>query len=454
MMLKLYNTLTRKKQPFKSIKAGKVGMYTCGPTVYWYQHIGNLRSYIFSDVLKRVLKYGGYKVDHVINVTDVGHLTSDADSGEDKLEKAAASEGRSAKDIADYYFKVFREDFEKLNIIEPSIWSKATEHIREQITLITKLEEKGYTYETSDGIYFDTSKYKDYGKLSRKDIAGLEAGKRSEMREKKNATDFALWKFSEEPGKRQQEWDSPWGVGFPGWHIECSAMSMNYLGETFDIHTGGEDHIGVHHENEIAQSECATGKTFVNYWMHGAFLILKGGKMSKSSGDILTIAQLEEKGFDPMAYRYFIYSAHYRKPLTWSLEGLKSAQNAYKKAKNVVASLEDDGKENKKYLKDFEKAINDDLDMPGAIAVLWGLLRDDKAEGKVGAIKKMEEVLGLRLFEKAVFRVPAEIREIAEERTKARADKDWKKSDKLRDKLEKEGWKIKDSGDDFELEKL
>jgi cysteinyl-tRNA synthetase len=454
-MLKLYNTLTRKKETFKPIKAGKVGLYSCGPTVYWYQHIGNLRSYVFSDILRRVLVWNGLDVKQIVNVTDVGHLTSDADEGEDKLEKAAKKEHKKASDIAKFYYDVFVEDFKKLNISEPAIWSWASKHIKEQIVLIKKLEAKGYTYKTSDGVYFDTSKFKNYGKLSRKKIGGLEAGKRVEMKEKKNKTDFALWKFSDEPGVRQQEWESPWGLGFPGWHIECSAMSMKYLGESFDIHTGGEDHIGVHHENEIAQSEAASGKKFVNYWMHGAFLTLKGGKMSKSSGKILTISELEKQGFDPLAYRYFTFTAHYRKPLTWSMEGLKSAQDAYKRLKNIIGGLKDDGKDNKKYLKDFENAIDDDLNMPGAIAVLWGLLRDEKAEGRFGTVKKMDEVLGLDLLkiEKAA-KIPAEIKKLADERLTARKEKDWAKSDKLRDEIAKKGWSVKDVGDGFELEKI
>ena len=259
-MLKLRNTLTRKKENFKPINPPNVGLYSCGPTVYWYQHIGNLRTYIFSDILKRVLQYNNYKVKHVMNVTDVGHLTSDADTGEDKIEKAAEKERKTAQEIAGHYLKVFKQDLKKLNISEPDIWCKATEHIKEQIELIKILEKKGCTYKTSDGIYFNTSKFKDYGKLSKKKVEGLKAGKRISVKEKKHKTDFALWKFSEEQGKRQQEWNSPWGVGFPGWHIECSAMSSKYLGEQFDIHVGGEDHISVHHENEIAQSESAFGK--------------------------------------------------------------------------------------------------------------------------------------------------------------------------------------------------
>ncbi|MEK6818367.1 MAG: class I tRNA ligase family protein, partial [Nanoarchaeota archaeon] len=256
-MLKFYNTLTKKKDNFKEIEKGKVGVYSCGPTVYWFQHIGNLRTYIFSDLLKRILLFNGLKVEHVMNVTDVGHLTSDADEGEDKMEKAAVKEGKSAKEIAEFYFDVFVKDMKKLNILEPNIWSKATEHIKEQIELVKKLEKKGFTYKTSDGIYFNSSKFKNYGKLAKLNKEGLSAGKRVLVGEKKHKTDFALWKFSNSEGKRQQEWDSPWGVGFPGWHIECAAMSMKYLGEHFDIHTGGEDHVSIHHTNEIAQSESA-----------------------------------------------------------------------------------------------------------------------------------------------------------------------------------------------------
>ncbi|MAG50524.1 cysteine--tRNA ligase [archaeon] len=455
-MLKIYNTLTRKKEAFKPINAGKVGIYTCGPTVYWYQHIGNLRSYVFSDVLKRVLRYDGYDVKDVINVTDVGHLTSDADTGEDKLEKAAKKEHKKASEIAKFYFDVFAQDLEKLNILKPKVWSWATKHIKEQIELVEKLEKKGYTYKTSDGIYFDTSKFKNYGKLSRKKISGLKAGKRIAMGEKKNKTDFALWKFSSsQEGKRQQEWNSPWGVGFPGWHVECSAMSMKYLGENFDIHTGGEDHIGVHHENEIAQSEAATGKKFVNYWMHGAFLILKGGKMSKSTGKILTISELEEKGFAPLSYRYFNFTAHYRKPLTWSLDGLEKAQDAYKRAKKIIANLKDDGKTNKKYLDEFEKAIDDDLDMPRAISILWKLLRDKNARGKIKTIKKMDSVFGLDLFEKGKKEIiPDDIKKLAEERAKARKGKNWDKADKLRQEIRKRGWQIKDIGAEWVLDKI
>jgi len=444
-MLKLYNTLTRKKETFKPLKDKTAGIYTCGPTVYWYQHIGNLRSYIFADVLKRVLLYDGYKVKQIINVTDVGHLTSDADEGEDKIEKAAKKEGKTAKEITDYYWKIFRDDFKKLNIKEPDVWPKATEHIKEQIDLIKKLEEKGYTYRTNDGIYFDTSKFKNYGKLARIKKEGLRPGKRIEMKEKKNPTDFALWKFSEKPGLRQQEWQSPWGLGFPGWHIECSAMSMKYLGEHFDIHTGGEDHIAVHHTNEIAQSEAATGKKFVNYWLHGAFLTFKDEKVSKSKGGLYTIQELKEKGVSPLAYRYLCLTAHYRTTLDFSLENLEGAQNSYERLKNIIGEIKNDEKINKKYLKEFEKAINDDLDMPKALATLWNLVRDKKATGEIDTIKEMDKVLGLDLLKKKKIKIPKEIEGLVGERESARQNKNWQKADELRKKIGKLGYKVEDT---------
>ncbi len=455
-MLKLYNTLSREKEEFKPIKKDEIGIYTCGPTVYWFGHAGNLRSYIFADILKRVLLYNEFKVKHIINVTDVGHLTSDSDTGDDKMEAAAAKEGKTAKEISHFYFDAFRKDFRKLNLIEPFKWTWATEHIKEQIEMIEILEKKNYTYKTDDGIYFDTSKFKDYGKLSNKKIEGLEAGKRIDLRDKKNKTDFALWKFSFPEDKRQQEWDSPWGKGFPGWHIECSAMATKYLGKQFDIHTGGEDNMPIHHENEIAQSECVWGvKPWVKTWMHGAFLNIKGGKkMSKSAGKIKTISQLEDEGIAPLMYRYFTYSAKYRKPLVWSSEAVESAVNSYKKLKNIISGIENTAGKNKMYLKEFEERINDDLDMPGALAVLWKLVRDEKASGKIGTIRKMDMVFGLDLLkEEEKEKVPKEIIEIANERQKARGGKDWARSDELRDLIKAKGWVVKDSKDGFELEK-
>ena len=455
MALKLYNTLTRKKETFKPIKKGEVGMYNCGPTVYWYQHIGNMRAYIFADLLRRVLGYNQYNVSQVINITDVGHLTSDADTGEDKLEKAASKEGKNAQEIANYYFEAFHMDRKKLNLLEPAFWPKATEHIKEQIEMIKILEKRGYTYKTGDGIYFDTSKFRNYGKLSRKVIEELEAGKRTSMREKKNETDFALWKFSEGGVKRQQEWESPWGIGFPGWHIECSAMSIKYLGKRFDIHTGGEDHLSIHHENEIAQSEAALEvHPWVNYWLHSAFLVFGGEKMSKSSGKIKTISELELDGIPALAYKYFTYTAHYRKPLSWNEDAIKGAVNSYNRLKEIAKKLNDsDEKANKKYLSEFEKKINDDLDMPGATAVLWEMLRDEKAKGKTATLIEMDKVFGLKLLEKEETEIPKGIKEMAEERLRARKSGNWKKSDELRNKIKELGWKVIDEKEGYTLER-
>ncbi len=460
MPIKLYNTLARKKEIFKPIKKGHVGIYSCGPTVYWYQHIGNLRTYIFSDMLKRILEYNRYKVKHVMNVTDVGHLTSDADVGEDKIEKAAIKEGKKAKDIADYYLGIFRNDFKKLNIIEPNIWCKATEHIKEQIELIKKLEKKGYAYRTSDGIYFDTSKFKDYGKMGNVKVEKLIAGKRTEMREKRNRTDFALWKFSETPGVRQQEWNSPWGIGFPGWHIECSAMSMKYLGENFDIHTGGEDHIQIHHTNEIAQSEAATGKKFVNYWLHGAFLTFKGEKISKSKGGLYTISELEKDGFNPLSFRYMCLTTYYRKPLNFSLEILKASQNSYERLKNIILNLDKKQKKNKKNIdiakKQFLDIINDDLNTSKALAFLWEILRDEKLNDseKYELAIEFDKVFGLDLDKEEKIKIPDKIKKMIEEREKARKMKNWKKADELREKIKKEGWQIDDIKEGYNIKKV
>lgn len=454
MTLKLYNTMSRKKEVFKPINDKTVGLYTCGPTVYWFAHVGNFRAYIFADTLRRILEYNGYKVNHVINVTDVGHLTSDEDEGEDKLENAASKEGKTAREISHYYFDAFHKDFKKLGLEEPNTWSWATKHISEQIEMVKLLEEKGYTYKTSDGIYFDSSKFKDYGKLSRKNIKELQGGKRIHLGEKKNKTDFALWKFSDKPGERQQEWNSPWGLGFPGWHIECSAMSSKYLGKQFDIHTGGEDHIPVHHENEIAQSECAFGvHPWVNYWMHNAFLQIPGGKMSKSSGKIQTISQLEERGFSALDYKYFIYSAHYRKPLTWTRIGLESAKKGLNKLKKEISEIKDDIKINEEYLKDFEAVINDDLNIPKALAILHKLVSDNKAEGKYQTIKEMDKVFALDLFNyiEEKIEVPIRIKELAEKRLKARQEKNWEESDKLRNEISDKGYEILDTKEGYQI---
>lgn len=475
--LKLYNTLTRKKETFKPIdvKGKEVKMYSCGPTVYWFQHIGNLRTYIFSDVLRRVLEFNGYKVKHVINVTDVGHLTSDADEGEDKMEKAAAREGKKASDIADYYFKIFREDLKKLNILTPTKWTKATEHIKEQIELIKKLEKKGFTYTTSDGIYFDSSKFDKYGELIhsgglKKGLKaglekGLRAGFRVSMGEKKNKTDFALWKFSPEEGKRQQEWKSPWGVGFPGWHIECSAMSMKYLGEHFDIHTGGEDHIPVHHTNEIAQSEAATGKKFVNFWMHGAFLNFKGEKVSKSKGGLYTISELEEFGYSALDYRYLCYQTNYRKQLDFSLDALDAAKKAFERLKRKIIEIKKEKSDkvnasafinqgndlSEKYSREFLEAVNDDLNMPRALQVVW-IMFDDfdfSPAKKLKLLERFDDVLafGISKMKEEKVKIPVSIKKLIEEREKLRKEKKWAEADIVRERIREEGFEVEDTKD-------
>jgi cysteinyl-tRNA synthetase len=457
-MLKLYNTLTRKKQAFKPIKDKIVKMYGCGPTVYWYQHIGNMRRYVFEDTIKRTLLYENYKVKHVINITDVGHLTSDADIGEDKMIKAIKREGLplttdSMLKIAKKYTDAFMQDIHKLNILEPDYWTKATEHIKDMIELIKKIEKKGYAYKTKVGLIFDTSKFKDYGKLARLKLEELKTGARVEIDpERKNPSDFALW-ITNQPTHIMQ-WDSPWGRGFPGWHIECSAMSMKYLGETFDIHTGGEEHIPVHHTNEIAQSEAATGKKFVNYWLHMRWLLFKGEKISKSTGGLYTLSELEKQGFNPLAFRYFCLTAHYRTQLDFSIENLKNAQNSYERLKNIISELKDDKKENEKYLKEFEKAMDDDLNTGKALQVLWEMLRDEKAEGKYQTIKRMDKVFGLKLLEKEKLEVPSEIKKLVNEREKARENKEWKKSDELRQKIKKLGWWVDDTSEGPKIKKL
>jgi len=464
-MLKFYNTLTRKKEPFVPIKEGYAKIYSCGPTVYWYQHIGNLRTYIFVDILKRVLLYNNYRVYHVMNVTDVGHLTSDEDTGEDKIEKAAKREGKKASEIASFYLKVFREDLKKLNIGEPDIWCKATEHIPDMINLIKKLIEKKYAYRTFDGIYFDTSKFKNYGKLARLKKESLKAGARVEMRDKKHKTDFALWKFSEKPGLRQQEWNSPWGIGFPGWHIECSAMSMKYLGETFDIHTGGEDHIPVHHTNEIAQSEAATGKKFVNYWMHASFLTFKGEKVSKSKGGLYTISELEKEGFDPLSFRYMCLTAHYRTQLDFSIENLQAAQNAFEKLKNKVLEIKNNLNLKEisqdtinKYKEKFLDIINDDLNMPKALAFLWTVLKDKKLRNseKYSLILDFDRIFALDLdqLRQEQVKIPGEIKKLLEEREKARKNKDFGLADKLRDEIKAKGYIIEDTSEGTRVKKI
>ena len=389
-MIQLYNTLTRNKEEFKPLKDKKVGLYTCGPTVYFFAHIGNLRSYIFSDILKRVLEYNGFKVNHIMNITDVGHLTSDSDDGEDKVEAGAKKENKTAKEITEFYTKAFQEDLKKLNIQSPSKWLKATNYIKEQIELIKVLEQKHFVYKTSDGIYFDASKLKNYGKLANLQKQEIKPGARVEIiSEKKNPTDFALWKLSPVNTKRQQEWNSPWGTGFPGWHTECVAMSIKYLGIPFDIHTGGIDHIQIHHTNEIAQAEAAFSKNLANFWLHNEFLTLSGGKMAKSEGNIYTIDSLIEKGFNPLTYRYLCLTAHYRTQLNFSFEALEAAKNALENLYQKIIELKSDNKKlntNKEKLDNYKQRfldyVNDDLNTAQALALIWDLLKDSEISAK------------------------------------------------------------------------
>jgi len=458
--MKLFNTLTRKKEELKPIKKGLVGIYTCGPTTYQYAHIGNLRTYIFEDILKRALLYNGYKVKHVMNITDVGHLTSDQDTGEDKIELGAKRENKSAWEIATFYTKAFKEDIKKLNILPPSIWCKATDHIKEQIELIKLLEKKGFTYKTEDGIYFDTSKLQDYGKLAKLNIQGLQEGARVDVKGKKHKTDFALWKFSPKDEKRQMEWKSPWSDrgGFPGWHIECSAMAQKYLGNPFDIHCGGIDHIPVHHTNEIAQTEAATGKSLAKYWMHGEFLILKEEKMSKSLGNIITLKTLEEQGYDPVAYRYLCLTAHYRMPLTFSWEALDGAKNSLNRLREKIQELKSDKKtkHEKKYVKQFRDAVNDDLNMPIALSILWEVLKDDALNDadKKEVVKEADKVLGLDLLKKPkAEKIPQEILKLIKKREQARKQKDWKRSDKLRNQIKSLEYSIEDLEKGYRIKK-
>ncbi len=452
MKLKLYNTLTRSKEDFQPTRPPQVGIYTCGPTVYNYAHIGNLRTYIFEDILKRVLTYNGFQVKHIMNITDVGHLTGDRDMGRDKLEEGARREGKTAWEIAEYYTKAFQKDLKHLNILDPTIWCKATDTIADQIALIQTLEDKGYTYQVSDGIYFDTAKFKGYTKLSHQDLEALQEGARVEKNpEKRNPTDFALWKFSPEGVQRQMEWDSPWGVGFPGWHIECSAMSMKFLEDMQDIHCGGTDHIDVHHTNEIAQSEAATGQPFFNFWMHGAFLIIAGGKkMAKSEGNFLTLeSSFIQKKIDPLAYRFAAFQTHYRKPMEYSEEGIEAADNGLQHLRNQVRVLMDAGPAaavDEDFKNKFKTAVNNDLNMPQSLAVVQELLKSDLDPGaKLATVLDYDKVLGLDLALVADDQaLPAEIQALIDARQKARKEKNWEQSDNLRDEIQGLGYTVQD----------
>ncbi len=446
----LYDTYHRELRAFDSLEPGKVKMYCCGPTVYDYAHIGNLRTYLFEDLLRRTLSMAGYEVHHVMNITDVGHLTSDADTGEDKMEKGAIRAGLSAWEIAERYTQAFKEDLEALNILEPHIWCRATDHIAEQIADIQKIEHRGYTYITDDGVYFDTSKLEGYGFLARLDVSGLNAGSRVDLGEKRNVTDFALWKFSSPDRRRQMEWDSPWGRGFPGWHIECSAMSVKYLGKLFDIHCGGKDHIPVHHSNEIAQSEVAHGTSLANYWLHGYFLELDHSKMSKSSGEFLRMQTLRDQGYDPLTYRYLCLTAHYRNDLKFTWESLDSASVALSRLRDLVLADDEVGQVDKAWLQTFHSHMQQDLNTPKALAILWGLVKSDlPVADRRQTLLAMDEVFGLGLanWSGLLEEVPAEIVVLMEKRDLARAERDWARADELRDMVQAKGYEIKDGPD-------
>ena len=453
-MIKFYNTLTRKKEIFKPIKKGKAGIYTCGPTVYWFAHIGNLRTFIFEDFLKRILEHNGYKVKHVMNITDVGHLTSDADTGEDKMEIGAKREKKTAWQIAEFYTKSFKKDLNLLNIKEPDIWVKATETIKDQIDFIKILEKKGFTYKISDGVYFDTSKSKNYGKLAGKKERKLKAGARIKMIPgKKNPTDFALWKITAPGVKRQMEWDSPWGRGFPGWHTECVVMAAKYLGIPIDIHCGGIDHISIHHTNEIAQAEAAFSSNLASFWMHGEFLTLSRGRMGKSEGNIITLENLIKKGFNPLAYRYLCLTTHYMSKLNFSWPALKSAQNALDNLHEKIKELKNSPvKKNKKnsaayYKKSFSDLINNNLDTPKALALTWKMIKDKdlKTKDKKDLLLGFDKIFGFDLNKIKKSEIPQKIKDLVKLREKYRREKKWPEADEIRKEIERKGFKVEDT---------
>jgi cysteinyl-tRNA synthetase len=454
----LYDNFTRSLREFEPLHPeGEVGIYTCGPTVYDYQHIGNFRTFLFEDVLKRVLRWNGYRVRHVMNITDVGHLTSDADTGEDKMEKGSRRTGRTAWEIAALYTQAFLDDLDALRIERPDVLPRATEHIASQIEFIADLERKGYTYRTADGIYFDTSRQADYGYLARLDKAGLEGGRRVDLGDKRSATDFALWKFSPAGSTRQMEWDSPWGRGFPGWHIECSAMAQDYLGDYFDIHCGGEDHIPVHHTNEIAQTEARVGTRLANFWMHGYFLLANDAKMAKSAGEFLRVQALVDRGYDPLAFRYLCLTGHYRSQLNFTWDALDAAATGLSRMRSGFHALPggpaaaDDG-----LVARFTAQVNDDLNLPRALAVAWETLRGDlPGPVKRATLARFDQVfgLGLEAWRPKEEAVPADIDALARERLAARKAKNWAEADRLRALLRDQGWDMEDRADGFTLKR-
>ena len=462
MDIYFYNTLTKKKEIFKSINNNEIKMYSCGPTVYKDATIGNMRTNIFQDVLRRVLRYNGYKLKHVMNITDVGHLVSDGDEGEDKMLKSAREENKSPLEIAEYYTKLFFEDLKALNIETPEIVCKATEHIKEMLEYVEKLVENGYAYETSTAIYFDISKLDKYPILSNLNLEEQKAGARVDIDpEKRNPYDFALW--IKAPENHLMKWDSPWGPSYPGWHIECSAMGQKYLGEQFDIHTGGIDLIPTHHENEIAQSKGSCGKIPANYWMHGEYLLIDGGKMSKSLGNVYLIKDFIERGYDPIVYKLFSYSCHYRNKLNFTWEGMEASAKSLERLKqgyikHINGKDDIDKKIIEEYEERFHKAINDDLNMPAAMGVVWEVVRqENKSPEFAKLLLKFDTVLGLKIDEETndtKEEIPEEIEQLVEQRKEARKNKDWTKSDELRDLIKEKGYEIKDTKDGVEIKRI
>ena len=457
------NTLSRKKEKFEPIDPPNVGMYTCGMTVYDYAHIGHGRKYVTDDILKRVLTVNGFKVNHVQNVTDVGHLVSDADEGEDKLEKGATKQGKTVWEVAEFFTKNFYDSMDKLNIIRPDAICKATDHIKEQIEMVQKLFDNGMAYDTPEVVYFDVAKFPKYGESFGQKLSDKRVGVRAEVKtdeNKRNPQDFALWfKRVGRFAGHAMHWESPWGDGFPGWHIECSAMATKYLGEQFDIHTGGEDHISIHHPNEIAQSEGASGKSpFVKYWLHTAFLMVDGKKMSKSLENFYTVADIEKKGFDPIALRYLYLGGHYRDPINFTWESLQSSQNAFDKLKKQVSSLKTEGdrtvlseEKNDKvesFRNDFMTAVNDDLNTSKALSVLWEMLKSNIPSGdKYDLAMSFDEVLGLRLSEarNTNIEIPNNIKILISKREQLRKNKKFEEADKIRKQIEKMGHTVNDT---------
>ncbi len=463
--------MTRKLEEFKPLIPGKVGFYSCGPTVYHYAHIGNLRTMIHNDIMKRMFTENGYDVRHVMNITDVGHLTNDEDdSGEDKMEKGAARENKSVWDVAKFFLDEFLHDFNDLNLLPPTDMPRATDYIAEQIELVQKLEQLGYTYEIpNDGIYYDTSKFANYGALTGGSLSGNRAGARVNFNDaKRNPTDFALWKYSPTDAKRQMEWDSPWGVGFPGWHAECSAMSMKLLGSHFDIHTGGEDLSRVHHANEIAQSEPITGTPWVSYWVHFSFLIDKSGaKMSKSAGEFLGMDAVRKRGYDPMAYRYLITLGHYQTQLAFSFDALDAAATGYKNIVRKVADLMNSdnigGLDSAVYNEWHDKIlapVSDNMKTAESLVVVQDLLKDTNINPatKLALFEFVDRLLGLQFIDRANKLVdlekesaPAEIIALADERAAAKANKNWSTADALRQQIDALGWTVLDGKDGYKI---